>query len=247
MAGGSGTRMRIPGKNGGNGGNKVYLPLAGRPALAMALATLASSPRVAAIVLVVRAGDENAAARVVDAAGGGKVVAVVPGGVTRHDSEQAGLAAVGAQRSAGATFRHVAIHDGARPFLTHRLLDALIDAAQATGGAIPVLPFTEPMAAVDGHGRPALMPTHDLVRVQTPQVFATDELLDAYAAARVDGFDGVDTAQVVERYSSLAVAAVPGDPRNIKVTTAADLPVAEALAARFVDGRWVDPASAGTS
>ena len=154
-----------------------------------------------------------------------------------------GLAAVSAYRVAGATFRYVAIHDGARPFVTHRLLDALIDAAQAAGGAIPVLPFAEPLAAVDGHGGLTLVPAHDLVRVQTPQVFATDALLDAYAAALVDGFDGVDTAQVVERYSSLAVAAVPGDPRNIKVTTAADLPVADALAARFGDGCWLDPAT----
>ena len=78
------------------------------------------------------------------------------------------------------------------------------------------------------------------MRVQTPQVVATDVLLAAYAAALADGFDGVDTAQVVERYAGLAVASVRGDVRNIKVTTIEDLPVAEGLAARFRDGAWTD-------
>jgi 2-C-methyl-D-erythritol 4-phosphate cytidylyltransferase len=83
------------------------------------------------------------------------------------------------------------------------------------------------------------------VTVQTPQVFRADALLAAYAAALADGFDGVDTAQVVEHYAArlpapVAVAAVPGDERNLKVTTPADLDVAERLARLFSAGRWLD-------
>ena len=231
MAGGSGTRTGLD-------GNKVYLPLGGRIALELPLATLAASAHVGAIVMVVRTGDEAAAADVVGRADAGKVVAIVPGGVTRHLSEQQGLAAV---RGLADTFSHVLIHDGARPFLTAALLDALVRAACDAGGAVPVLPFAEPIVVEGAGGALTSLPTDDLVRVQTPQVFARGPLLDAYTAALADGFDGVDTAEVVERYApGLACAAVPGDPRNIKVTTRDDVVRAEALAARFDAGRWRD-------
>ena len=230
MAGGSGTRMGLD-------GNKVYLPLGGRPALEWPVGVLAASVRVGAIVLVVRAGDETAAGAVAARAGGGKVAAIAPGGATRHLSEQQGLAVVRGLAAAP----YVLIHDGARPFLTHALLDALLDAARGVGGAIPVLPLAGPVASEAPDGALRLVDTSDLVRVQTPQVFAVEPLLAAYAAAFADGFDGVDTAQVVERYTPEVVcAAVPGDARNIKVTTRDDLPLADALAARFDNGRWTD-------
>ncbi len=234
MAGGSGTRM-------GMIGNKVYLALEGRPALARPVALLAACPDVAAIVLVIRPEDEADARAVADAFGAGKVAALVPGGATRHGSEQAGLAAVQALVDEGAELDLVLIHDGARPFLTMALLDALVADARRVGGAVPVLGFPEPIASVGEAGALTMVDTADLVRVQTPQVFAVEPLLAAYAAALADGFDGVDTAQVVERYAPRVVcAAVPGDPRNIKVTTPDDLPLAEALAARFDNGRWTD-------
>jgi 2-C-methyl-D-erythritol 4-phosphate cytidylyltransferase len=230
MAGGSGTRMGLD-------GNKVYLALDGRPALELPLGVLSASAHVAAIVLVVRAGDEAVARDVAARAGGRKVAAIVPGGATRHRSEQQGLAAV--RRLSPAPY--VLIHDGARPFLTHVLLDALMDAAREVGGAIPVLPLDGPVASEAPDGTLRLVDTSDLVRVQTPQVFAVEPLLAAYATALADGFDGVDTAQVVERCAPRVVCvAVPGDPRNIKVTTPDDLPLAEALAARFDNGRWTD-------
>jgi 2-C-methyl-D-erythritol 4-phosphate cytidylyltransferase len=235
MAGGSGTRMGLD-------GNKVYLPLGGRAAIELPLATLAASASVGAIVLVVRAGDEGAAGEVVGRAGGGKVRAVVPGGASRHLSERAGLAAVRRLLTGSRlACSHVAIHDGARPFLTHALLDALVDAARATGGALPVLGFADPLAVEAADGSLSPVPPGELVRVQTPQVFPLGPLLDAYERAAADGFDGVDTAEVVERYRpDVACAAVPGDDRNLKVTTPGDLATAEALATVFASGRWTD-------
>lgn len=233
MAGGSGTRM-------GMAGNKVYLPLGGVPALSRPVAVLAACPEVTVIVLVIRPEDEPEARAVADSVGAGKVVALVPGGATRHGSEQAGLAVVQALVDDGAELDLVLIHDGARPFLTAALLDTLVADARRVGGSVPVLGFPEPIAEVGDGGALTMVDTAELVRVQTPQVFAADVLLAAYAAARADGFDGVDTAEVVERYAVLDVAATPGDPRNLKVTTAADVAVAEQLAAHHVDGRWID-------
>lgn len=233
LAGGSGTRM-------GADGNKVYLTVAGRAVLAYSLATLQASDVVDDIVLVGRTDDLDLARRLVDECAITKLRATVPGGSSRHRSEQAGLAAVGAlaQRKPGA-IGYVLIHDAARPFLTHALLDALVDAARRVGGAIPALALTEQPFEQRGSSLVAV-PFDDLVRVQTPQVFAVDALLHAYAQAAAAGFDGVDTAQTVERYGDLSVAAVPGDPRNIKLTTAADLVVAGDLALRWRDGAWLD-------
>lgn len=232
LAGGSGTRMRMD-------GNKVYLPLAGRPALCSPLATLAAAPEVACVVLVARGGDMPAVQEVLDLVAPAKEVVVVPGGATRHLSEQAGLAAVKALMAGGHAFDVVAIHDGARPFLTRSLLSALVAAARTHGGAVPALALAATVFE-ETDGKVAPRPSADLVTVQTPQVFRVDALLAAYAAALADGFDGVDTAQVLERYTDLRVAAVPGDERNVKVTNPDDLPLAERLAAVFVDGEWTD-------
>jgi 2-C-methyl-D-erythritol 4-phosphate cytidylyltransferase len=223
--------------------NKVYLPLTGRPALALPLATLEASEDVSSIVVVSRVGDDMSLAEVLDLVRPGKVRATVHGGASRHASEQAGLDAVRALRAEGSRVDHILVHDGARPFLTLDLLDRLVRAARRCGGAIPTLALPGTVFAADGAVvRP--VPSADLVTVQTPQVFLAEVLLHAFAAARADGFDGVDTAQVVEHYAGagapVVVAAVPGDPRNLKITTEADVAVARALAEVFVAGRWTD-------
>ena len=224
----------------GADGNKVYLTVGGRAVLAYSLATLQASDVVDDIVLVGRTDDLELARQLVDACAITKLRATVPGGSSRHRSEQAGLAAVGslAARTPGA-IGHVLIHDAARPFLTHALLDALVNAARHVGGAIPALALTEQPYEQRGSSLVAVA-FDDLVRVQTPQVFAADALLHAYVSAATAGFDGVDTAQTVERFSDLSVAAVAGDPRNIKLTTATDLVVASELASQWHEGAWLD-------
>lgn len=65
--------------------------------------------------------------------------------------------------------------------------------------------------------------------VQTPQAFRAAELLAAHRRAQADGFEATDTAAILSAYTDLAVGAVDSDERNLKITVAADLPVAEAL------------------
>jgi 2-C-methyl-D-erythritol 4-phosphate cytidylyltransferase len=78
-----------------------------------------------------------------------------------------------------------------------------------------------------------------LVRVQTPQVFKARPLLEAYRASLEAGFEGVDTAETMEKFSTVEVAIVPGDERNMKVTFVEDLFRAEELATNWDDGKWV--------
>lgn len=83
-----------------------------------------------------------------------------------------------------------------------------------------------------------MLDTKALRAVQTPQVFRAAELVEGYRLAEQAGFEGVDTAETVQRFTALEVALVPGDARNIKVTFVEDLLEAEDIARSFHRGRW---------
>jgi 2-C-methyl-D-erythritol 4-phosphate cytidylyltransferase len=227
LAGGSGTRL-------GAEGNKVYLPLAGRPLLSWALGAFARASSIGRLVLVARPADHLLAQQAADAVTGhlvaqqaadavtGHRVEIVAGGATRHGSEWAALRLLAPAIRTGEV-DVVAIHDGARPVVARQLIEDAVAAARKYGAAVPGVPLTD--VARDG-----LHPVEGtLVRVQTPQAFRADLLLDAYERAEVDCFAGTDTAACVERYAGVAVHCIPGDPRNVKVTYPPDLAVAERL------------------
>lgn len=137
---------------------------------------------------------------------------IVPGGNSRTLSEMAGLAAVGDE------YDLIGIHDAARPLIDPDLVDQLFVAAEETGGAVPVLEPDDLL--VDRH---QYRPVESPVAVQTPQVFRGPELLAAYFRAAQAGYEGHDTVEIVHRYGELRIAAVPGNPSNIKVTYPKDL------------------------
>ena len=213
LAGGSGSRL-------GAEGNKVYLPLAGRPLLSWSLAAFARAPGIGRLVLVTRPADRGRAAQAVQAVG--RPVEIVDGGATRHDSEWSALRLLAPAIEAG-ELDVVAIHDGARPVVTQRLIADALAAAREHGAAVPGVPLT----GVADHDLTPIAGT--LVRVQTPQAFRADLLLAAYAEADTDCFTGTDTAACVERYAGIPVHCIPGDPRNVKVTYPPDLALAERL------------------
>jgi 2-C-methyl-D-erythritol 4-phosphate cytidylyltransferase len=219
LAGGSGTRL-------GGERNKVYLPLRGRPVLAWSLATFTGMPEVGAVVLVVREPDRPVAERILaEHTRGG--VEVVVGGSTRQASELAGL-----RRLAGRIDRGeidvVLVHDAARPLAGRELASSVLNAARITGGAVPGLWRDDlAVAGPDGSGLAGPSP-EGLVAVQTPQGFRAAPLLAAYEEAAGRGFVGTDTASCMERFApDVPIGWVPGDERNIKITYAHDLLVAE--------------------
>lgn len=229
LAGGSGTRL-------GADRNKVFLDLAGRPMLAWSMATLAQTPAITTLVVAVRAGDEGAFDELLDAdrrQGDEPAVPVytVIGGATRSASEMAALNLLAPAIDEGA-IDVVLIHDGARPFVDQGLIERTIAAARSDGGAIPGLTPERPIFEIgDRTNRASPLPSDHLRRVQTPQAFAAQPLLAAYRKAEVEGFEGVDTAEVVARFSGIEAVVVDGDPDNIKVTTADDLHRAHQIAA----------------
>lgn len=213
LAAGSGSRV-------GAEVNKVLLPVAGVPILARSVTTVLGLSDVARIVVVVREGEQSAAAAVLAPVLAEREVLVVPGGTTRHDSEWAALSVLRPDVESGAV-DVIAIHDGARPLASAALYRAVLAAARADGGAIPAVTLPALLSA-EGAER-------GLVAVQTPQAFAAPALLDAYVQAHRDGFRGTDTAACLERYAHVRVRAVPSGPGNLKVTFADDLALAEQL------------------
>jgi 2-C-methyl-D-erythritol 4-phosphate cytidylyltransferase len=225
LAGGVGARMH-------QGRNKVYVTVGGRSILEYSLATAVADPQVTDVVLVVRPDDTDHVRSVLDAVGvggDGPNLHLVDGGSTRHRSERAGVAALGPAITDGAV-DVVAVHDGARPFLTPGLLARVLAEAADTGGAIAALSVTDTLYSADEH---ALVEAGSLAWAQTPQAFAAPVLLAAHDAAAEDGFEGLDTAEVVSRFTDQPITMVPGDPDNLKVTFSGDLSTAEAVAARW--------------
>ncbi len=228
LAGGSGTRVQAE-------VNKVYLPLRGCSILEYSLETMDRSPLVSQIVLVVREADIDLAESCIERIRS-TPVRIVPGGRTRHHSEMAGVESVRGEIATGET-DVVAIHDGARPFTTADLLQEVLRTADLHGGAVPALTLEETLYRVESDGLQLLDPL-GLRRVQTPQAFRARPLLEAFEASLQAGFEGVDTAETIERYSELEVRTIDGDPRNIKITFNEDLSMAEELALGWDRGRW---------
>ena len=229
LAGGSGSRVQKE-------INKVYLPISNRDMLEFSIETMDRSPFIERIVLVVRDEDRPSAELLLAETMPSKVTDVVIGGATRHESEEAGLEQLAPFIEDG-SIELIAIHDGARPFMTLDLLASVIEAAGESGGAIPGLEVQEPLFRRHEDGIDALEQTL-LRRIQTPQAFHALPLLTAYRAARAAGFQGVDTAETIERFSDLTVTVVSGDPHNIKVTFIEDFFAAEGYALQWEKGRW---------
>jgi 2-C-methyl-D-erythritol 4-phosphate cytidylyltransferase len=145
---------------------------------------------------------------------------VVAGGETRASSVRAGLSAV------PDTAEVIVVHDGARPLASPALFRAVVEAV--TGGAdaaVPAVAVADTLKRVVDDAVVATVARDGLVAVQTPQAFGAALLRRAHRAEP----EATDDAGLVESLGA-TVRVVPGDPRNIKVTTATDLELARALA-----------------
>lgn len=227
-AAGSGQRL-------GAGGPKAFVEVAGAPLLAWSLAALDAAETITAIVIAAPPGDVDRAAAV--AAEAGVEAAIVPGGETRSQSVAAGLA--------GAEAELVAVHDAARPLVTPELIDEIVGKLASRPDAAAVIaaaPITdtvkrarEPRPAKGDfpHGGPTVAKTESrdhLWAAQTPQVFRAGALREALGADPQALAAATDDAMLLERAGG-KVLIHPAPAENIKVTTAADLHLAELLLA----------------
>lgn len=204
------------------GQNKLFLPLAGTPVLAWTLRAFEECPAVCTIALVLNAANLEAGRQLIAEYGLTKVRHLCLGGARRQDSVLAGLEALGG-------CEWVAIHDGARPLVTPDLVSRGLAAARATGAAIPGVPLKDTLKVVGPDDLVAATPERARLRaIQTPQVFGYRLILDAYRQARDEV---TDDAALLEALGH-PVRVYPGSYDNLKITTAEDLGVAEALLRR---------------
>lgn len=156
----------------------------------------------------------------VEKAFGGRATAIT-GGPTRQASVANCLAYV--------TSEVVLIHDGARPFITPELVTAAVDALGELDGVVVAMPMDETLKAVSDGVVLTTVNREGLWRIQTPQVFNTEALRKAHAAAEADGpADAVDDAALIERVGG-SVGVVQGLRTNLKITLPEDFLMAEAL------------------
>lgn len=198
--------------------DKVMAPIGGKPMILRTAEAFQKCDAIREIVIVTR---PDLIVPVTDLCHGlDKVRAVVAGGDTRQASVEAGLGAL----SPG--MKLAAVQDGARPLATWQLIDRVVRAANSYGAAAPAIPVKDTVKTVAGGIVTGTPDRGSLRAVQTPQVFDIDLLRGALKKAAEDGVLLTDDCSVVERLG-MSVKIVEGDERNLKITTAPDLKIAE--------------------
>lgn len=154
-----------------------------------------------------------------------KKVEFVTGGEHRQQSVEHALKAIRAQAD-----DIVLVHDAVRPLVTPAIIQDVIDAAAKYGAAIAALPAIDTVKQVERTAEGAIIkatiPRAGVVLAQTPQGFRYEVIKKVFDEATADGFLGTDEASLAER-SGHEVAVVMGSPKNIKITTPSDMPLAE--------------------
>jgi len=221
LGGGVGQRL-------GAGMPKQLLTLGGTTLIERCVAAFEAAPGVEE-VLVVMARGYTGQVEALLAGRYRKVTAVIEGGQTRPDSTRVALAAIAA--GAEGDDCGVLLHDAARPLVDQRIIADCVAALREHDAAGVAVPASDTMV-VTGNGVMQSMPRREtLHRCQTPQCFRLSVITRAHELAAADpGFSPTDDCGVVMRYlPDVPVHIVPGSERNIKVTYAQDLAVAEAL------------------
>ncbi len=205
--------------------SKQFLELQGTPILVHTLRKFARCAEVSEIVVALRANETAAFQKQVERENFRKPIRVVEGGEHRQNSVANALAALQADSD-----DIVLVHDAVRPFVDQDTIAGVIAAVKKYGAAIAGVPAIDTVKQVDrtadGAVVLATVPRERMVLAQTPQGFRFGLLKQAFDEATADGFMSTDEASLIERAGG-EVHVVMGSPRNMKITTPADLELAE--------------------
>ena len=206
--------------------NKNLLKLRGVPILIRSLRTFSKIERINFLIVVVGAHEVETVTKLLEETENLKPWVVTVGGRERQYSIDNGLKLLPDDAEI------VLVHDAARPLVSMRTINDVIDATEKFGGAIAAVPEKNTIKVVDEEGFVRYTPPRaQLVNVQTPQGFKREILLNAYKRAIEEEFLGTDDASLVEQLG-LKIKIVAGGYENIKITTPEDIPVAETFLQR---------------
>jgi 2-C-methyl-D-erythritol 4-phosphate cytidylyltransferase len=210
------------GRRFGEGRNKPFETLGGKPVLIWALDALEKMPEISEIIPVLKETDMQVGTELFKHYKITKVKRIVPGGKERQDSVFNGLHFI---KDNGPV---VLIHDGARPFLEPKTVRRALRALSGCDGVVIGVPPKDTIKEIEGELIRQTLKRDTLIAVQTPQIFFYQPLLAAYEKAMKESFYATDDAALVERNRG-RIKVVKGEYTNIKITTPEDLVIAEAF------------------
>jgi 2-C-methyl-D-erythritol 4-phosphate cytidylyltransferase/2-C-methyl-D-erythritol 2,4-cyclodiphosphate synthase len=221
VAAGSGSRA------GTSAGPKQYADLGGVPMLTRTLEAFASHGAIDHVLAAIRPNDllryQAAAQRV-----SGKLLPPVIGGASRQISVHNGLEALLPH-----TPTRVLIHDAARPFVAHALIDRVLAALETSSGALTAIPVGDTLKRADAtRNVTSTVDRTGLWRAETPQAFRYPDILAAHRAAEASGRNEFTDDSGLAEWHGVTCALVDGEARNIKITSAEDLALAQQSFAR---------------
>ncbi len=216
VAAGRGTRMNA-------GINKQFIDIKGKPLLYYTLKRFEESEVIDEIVLVLSESDLNYCKdNIISKYHIKKVTHIVIGGSERQHSVYRGLEAL-------KDCDIVLIHDGARPFVSERIINQGIEYAEVYGASASGVKPKDTIKVMDDYGfSKETLDRNKLISIQTPQCFKYDIIYGCHKRIQNEGIDVTDDTMVVERYGH-KVFIYPGDYDNIKITTSEDIILAEKI------------------
>ena len=218
VAAGSASRMK--------GVDKIMAEIGGMPVIARTLSVFQNCDRIGEIVVVTREDLLVPVGEVCRQYSFDKVTRVVVGGADRSRSVQNGLNELGETD-------YVAIHDGARPFVSAEALEETIRAAERSGAAAPAIPVTDTIKTAQDSLVTGTPDRSTLFAVQTPQIFDMDLICGALYHCIEKKIPLTDDCSAVEQIGKVVTLTV-GERTNIKITTQFDLLIGEAIVS------WLD-------
>ena len=198
------------------GQDKMLLELEGEPVLLRTLRALECCNLIEEIVVVTREDLIVPVSQLCRDAGLEKVRHVITGGATRMESVSRGVMEVSPEAEL------IAIHDGARPFVSQGLLEQVIAAAGACGAAAPAVALSDTVKRAEEGYVTGTVEREGLYAVQTPQVFEASLIKAALKQALSEGINLTDDCAAVERLG-MQVRLTPGERTNLKLTTPEDI------------------------
>lgn len=208
------------GKRFGNGTNKPFETLGGKPLMLWAIESLGSLPEVSEIIPVIKEDHMESAAELFERYGIQKVKRIAPGGGERQESVFHGLSLIEDGNSI------VLVHDGVRPLIEPHIVRFALRELKDCDGVVVGVPVKDTIKEVMDGMVSRTLSRDFLWAVQTPQIFRYEAIRQAHEKASADSFSSTDDSALVERYGG-KVKMIMGSYTNIKVTTPGDLLMAE--------------------
>lgn len=207
------------------GRDKIMMPLGDRPVIAHTLAAFQKCKLIDEIVVVTRPERLQQIADICQEFDIDKIRKIIVGGKTRAQSAYLGVL----EASENASL--IAIHDGARPFVSEAVIDRTVNSAKQNHAAAPAVYATDTVRIVNTKGVAVSTPDRDTVAlIQTPQVFDADLIRNALTKAVKNDLRITDDCSAVEAMGA-KVTVVAGEQTNIKLTSEADVYIAEKILA----------------